>query len=160
MYYYLHSPLYNSKIKETPPSVRGATVSTSEKAVVPAEAPEGFEIHIPDGMYIRVRDTLGRFAGYDPQINGFENDIPYSEVVTNDIGGKYIRISQKVASEYILSVRGKNELEAVLIELKRTGMLDQSVLISIDTSQGSLFRVKTEPLLVVPITDFTIGNVQ
>ena len=114
---------------------------------------EALIIHIPDGVQIRLRDTLGRYAGYNSHINGFENDIPYSEVISSENGDKYIRISHKIAPQYTMLVEGKSDSDAIFIELKNSESLTQSELLSLDDLpiEGASYDVKSNPLSVTKV---------
>ena len=63
LFYYLNSSLYRGAPDQSEPAVQGASVKNVEKPV--KIVTEALIIHIPDGVQIRLRDTLGRYAGYN-----------------------------------------------------------------------------------------------
>lgn len=154
-YYYMNNPTYQPQVKEeSKPAVQGIATDTSEPSAVSTEpsavSTEKLIIHIPDTLDVTIEDQQGRVSGYSPDVRGFKNEIPYSDVIVSAGGDKYIAVSHEIASKYAVTVRGQPRRESLLIELENSETGSQSELISLNTlsQKGTTFILTVHPLSI------------
>lgn len=151
-YYCMNSPTYQSSPADSAePAVRGVSIDTS-----PQRAPlqEKLIVHIPDGIYVALTDREGRMSGYTPDVNGFKNEIPYSDVIISAEGDKSIEIVRNIGPKYTVEIDGEPQKESLLIELENAEATVESELIPLDSlSKAGISAILTVHPFIVESLD-------